>query len=293
MLGLFMRSPRKRGSSPVRRPRLRLEELEPRHCPSGLAITSLSAVALAGQQLQLTGTVSDADPASVRVSFGGVASGSATPDANGNFSYTGSASGLGTVSAWATDGQMMMSSTVSTQLTKAAPTLTLSVTYGARNSITLSGTVTDLDPGARTVSFTGALSASTTTDSGGNFSFTTTSAQLGTIQAFTTDVYGQPSPNAQVTVSCAAPVITNFIASQEPQGYWTFSGTVTAASPAGLTVTFGGLPNLSGQSVQVASDGSFSLYIKLPAGQDGTVTVQTTDWWGQMSNQASVVIADN
>ena len=66
---------------------LALEALESRDCPSAPTIT-LSATTLPGHNVQLSGTVTDSNPANVRVSFSGVVSGSTTTDSTGQYSFT-------------------------------------------------------------------------------------------------------------------------------------------------------------------------------------------------------------
>jgi hypothetical protein len=91
---------------------------------------------------------------------------------------------------------------------------------------------------------------------------------------------------AQLETS-SPPVISGFQATHSGN-YWTFSGTVIDQNPAGLTVTFGGLPSLQGRVATTNGSGSFSLTVQLQPGEGGTATAQTTDWAGQQSNLASV-----
>jgi hypothetical protein len=82
------------------------------------------------------------------------------------------------------------------------------------------------------------------------------------------------------------PVITEFHASEGEGGWWTFSGVVVADNPWGLTVRFGGLSSLQGQTTDVQGDGTFQLTIRLQNGEEGLATAQTTDWQGRDSNLA-------
>lgn len=93
-----------------------------------------------------------------------------------------------------------------------------------------------------------------------------------------------PSPDHAGT---PAPVIVEFSASEGPDGWWTFEGRVEAPSPRGLTVYFGGLPSLEGQTAPVDEDGGFRLTIQLqrtPVCEGGVATAQTEGWDGQLSN---------
>jgi hypothetical protein len=174
-----------------------------------------------------------------------------------------------------------------------SPILTLSVTYNAKTSVTLSGKVTDdlASVAGLTVTFSGEAGGSATTDSNGNFSYTTNASGLGVVSAVTSNADGA-SNTATVTLSVPAPVISNFSAVQQSGYQFVFSGIVGAQTAAGLTITFGGLASLSGQTATVASNGSFQLVVRLRSdGSDnGSATAQTTDWWGQASNIATTWI---
>jgi hypothetical protein len=88
----------------------------------------------------------------------------------------------------------------------------------------------------------------------------------------------------------SAPVITGFQANRGSGNCWTFSGTVIDQNPAGLTVTFGGLPSLQGQVATTNASGYFSLTVQLQPGECGMATAQTTDWAGLQSNVATASV---
>jgi hypothetical protein len=169
----------------------------------------------------------------------------------------------------------------------------LTVTYNGQKNITLSGMVTDNggSPAGLTVTFTGEAFGTTTTDSSGKFSFTTNALALGAVSAATTDAAGRTSPTATMVLQAVTPAITNFAAVEGSDEMFTFSGNVSALTPNGLTVTLGGISSLNGQTATANSNGSFQLIVHLNSGSDnGTATAQTTDWWGQQSNQATVSV---
>jgi hypothetical protein len=291
MFGFTSRS-RSKSRVAARPVRLSLERLEGRDCPSlsGPAITGLIASILPGHIATLAGTVTDPNPASVTITFSGKASGSTTADSTGHFSFSTTNASLGQVSAIGVDCRNKTSNTATANITDTAPTLTLNLTYGSQKSVTLSGKVTDIDAGGRTVQLTGVVNATVTTAADGTFTFTTTATGLGTVQGSTTDLWLQTSNTPQVTVSCPPPQISTFTASQGDNNMWTFSGNVNAQSPAGLIITFGGLPELVGKTAAVAADGTFSITVQLQPGEIGTATAQTVDWWGQNSNQATDLV---
>jgi hypothetical protein len=234
--------------------------------------------------VQLSGSVSDFMPAGASVTLSGAASATTTTDGSGHFTWQGSNASLGTVSAVAVDQAGFSSNPAKTVITDGAPNLTLSISYqGGGKTVVLSGRVSDVDPGGRTLTFSGVVNCCVVTAPDGTFSLTAQASGLGTIQATTTDAWGLTSNTAQVTVSDTAPVITSFKAVEGPMEYWTFSGTVSTAYPGGLEVCLGGLPSLQGKKAEVNADGTFSITVQLQVGEDGTATAQVTDWWGLIS----------
>jgi hypothetical protein len=175
-----------------------------------------------------------------------------------------------------------------------APVLSLNLIYNTRTSVTLYGTVTDnyASPAGLTITITGVVNATVVTDSAGNFTLTTNAAGLGIVDAVTIDSRGIASNVASVTIQANPPVIGGFTATEGANHVFTFSGAVTDQTPAGLTVSFGGIPSLASQSTTVNADGSFSLTLQLQCdGSDnGTAWAQTTDWWGLQSNVATVSV---
>jgi hypothetical protein len=273
----FSRPRRKRAPSGPRYARLGLERLETRDCPS-LSVGLGSPSVMPGHWARVDGMVSGNNPGGVAVNLTGAMSGATTTDSSGHFSYTTQNATLGAVTVTATDGQGG-SASASTTLMKQPPSVTLNITYGSQRTVTLAGRVTDMDAGGRTLTFTGKVTGTTTTGSDGSFSFTTQASALGAVQATT-------SSPAQANVTSMAPQIISFTASASVGNLWTFRGQISDESAPGLTVTFGGLAQLVNQTTTVASDGSFTLSVFLPAGTYGDATAVTTDWWGLQSNMA-------
>jgi hypothetical protein len=281
-------STRNWGRSAPYRPRrtvLGVERLETRNCPAGPSISSLTATVLANKVVSLTGTVTDSNPASVTVTFSGVLAGSTPANAGGSFSYWATGTNVGMVSAVAVDGQNLASPSVPVMVSTPAPNVTLAVTYGSKTNVTLSGTVTDVDAGSLTITFSGEVTGSVRTNPNGSFSYTAAAAGPGSVTASTVDLWNQASNNATVYLTDQAPTITNFQATQGPSG-WTFTGTVTCydQSSAGLTVTFGGFPDLAGKTTTVQANGTFTFTIQLSSSDHGSADAVTTDWWGLTSN---------
>ena len=61
-------------------------------------------------------------------------------------------------------------------------------------------------------------------------------------------------------------------------------------SPAGLTIFFGGLSDMKGETATVAADGTFTVTVTLTAGESGNVTANVTDVSGRGFPQASTYI---
>ena len=279
------RSMRRCTSKPLNWTRLILELLEARDCPAAPQLT-MSAVVLSGQTVQVTGTVTDSDPASVSIALGGVLSGTAQADAYGNFAFTGQVSSLGTIYGQATDAEQLTSDVVDAVLSASAPSLTLNATYHEDGTVTLAGQVTDDSPGNLTVTFAGPVNAQVITADDGSFSYTTGAWGPGDQQASVSDIWGQSSNSAVVTLNAFAPSAISLSAANNPDGSVTLAGQVTADLPAGLNVTLWGAVNAQ---VTTDSDGSFSY---TTTGWDlGDVYAYATNGWGQSTPSSQVALS--
>jgi hypothetical protein len=166
-------------------------------------------------------------------------------------------------------------------------TLMTSVEYLGGRNIAIHGNLSDTTtPGGQVISIWGKAHGSATTDSSGNFTAYLTADGLGA-------VYEQTPGSNQVETDLTdtAPVIDQFFAMEGPDHMWTFRGHVSynQPNPFGLVINFGGQPvSLSGQTANVAPDGTFTFSIQLNGGytDNGAVTAQTTDAWGNSSNIA-------
>jgi hypothetical protein len=281
-----------RHSPPPRKAQLSVELLEHRFCPAGPVLSSLGAVHI-GSSLVVAGHVNDPSPSTVDVNLTGAVATHVTPNNAGDFSYICPWLGGGTtVNAQATDSQNLISPPTSILINNtvnANPFITLSVTYGAQRTITLTGQVADAAPGGLTVMISGSATGTTITDANGKFSVTLTASSLGAVYAATMDSFGQYSNTASVVLTSAKPVIENFYCTVLPDGWYQFSGRIVDDNAAGLTVYLGGVPvSLQNQKVTVLADGTFTVQIQLngtPA-DNGTVTANVTDWWGQAAATA-------
>lgn len=251
---------------------------------------SLNAQVLPGHEVQLTGTVSGANPAGATVTFTGAVSGSTTTDAYGNYTFTTTAASLGTVSAVAVDTQQNTSAPATATVADTAPTITLAVTGVSANYLTYAGKVTDVDQAGETVNISGATNGTVTTDANGNFSFTLSTASLGTIDVNTTDQWGLASNTAEVAANTLPPVVTNFSVQAGPGNQWILQGTVVAPNPQSCTVNFGGMQVLNGQNTTVSANGSFYIIVTIDPNDYGTASAQAVDQNGQTSNIATAVV---
>ncbi len=256
------------------------------NAPAGGDVT-ISAQVLSGHVVQLSGNVSGAAAAGATVIFSGAASGSVTADGNGNFTFSTTDATQGTVYAFASNGGTPFTPYAPATVTVPNPSVTLAVTNLTADTITLSGTLTDVDPAGQTLAVSGAAPGPVVTDANGKFSFTVASAGAGTIDVSDTDLWGETSNTAEVNAANPAPVVRNFTAIDENLNTWLFQGNVIGNSVAGLTINFGGLQSLAGQTTTVNSDGSFSFTTTLAACESGTATAQTT----QNGNNSNIACA--
>lgn len=246
---------------------------------------TLTLASVVGNQATVVGQVHDEAPNGLQVVISGVACGTTTTGADGSFTFTGTLSGPGIISAQTTDGDNNVSPPVQVEVVNAAPFISMSITNVYRNQVTVTGQVLDEDAGPFTVTFTGKVTGSVITQLDGSFSYTGTATGVGTISATTKDALCQVSNAAQVTLTSNVPVILNFQAiDQQINNFWTFRGQVMDEAAPGLTVTLGGLASLSGQTVTVDFDGWFSLTVQLQAGETGFASAIVTDWLNQTSS---------
>jgi hypothetical protein len=231
---------------------------------------------------QLTGTSNNAAQTINISGYGGTTT--ATTDANGNYSVTVAVTQPGTVTASYT-GQQPATASVKVA---ASSSLTLNFAYDEQNNVTFSGQLTgEANNAGQTITITGYGGTTTvTTDANGNYSIVLAVTQLGTVTA---SYSGQQPATASVNVNPPPPNITSFGASQEPNGYWEFSGTITGTpDPEGLVIQLSGLPALQGMTITVNANGTFSEEFQLN-GESGTVECSVTDWWGRSDSEMCAV----
>ncbi|HWG44888.1 MAG TPA: hypothetical protein VN688_19095 [Gemmataceae bacterium] len=154
MFDLFTRSPRSQKAA-ARTVSLRLERLEDRLSPSGLGFSlpppnptlpsetvTMNVTYDPNKQVTLTGQLSNSMGAIANqtINFGGAVNGTATTDAQGNYSVTLTASQLGQVTAASSDGK---SNTATATLASQVPTISSFTATCEGNSVwEFEGTVT-------------------------------------------------------------------------------------------------------------------------------------------------------
>jgi hypothetical protein len=195
-MGFFARS---RSNSLGFRYRPTFEALEGRDCPSTLTL----AVAQTGMRnVTLSGHYSDPNPGGVTINFTGVCTGSAVTDANGNYSFNVTATGLGNVTAATRDSGASTQATITDQ----APTINnFQAVRVACNTFTISGTVSNAQAAGMTVTLGGLpdmVGCTITVRADGTFSasFDLAKGESGTLTAQTTDPWGLTSALAQTYV---------------------------------------------------------------------------------------------
>ncbi|HEV3024986.1 MAG TPA: hypothetical protein VGX76_21075 [Pirellulales bacterium] len=237
-----------------------------------------------GKNVLVTGQVQSASPGGLTVSLWGEVTASPVTNSSGTFSVTTQAAALGTIDASTTDIWGVGSATTQTQLTNAAPGVTVSATEtGPNRTLTVSGHVTDSVEAGAVVTISGIVSGTATTDSSGNYSLVAQASGQGTLSVSATDIWGLVSTVVKTSYASKAPVIT-LNASVSNGGMYVFTGTVTDEVAPGLTVTLSGVV---GGSCTVRADGTFEYDSSLQYGAaDGVEYATVTDWWGNTSNTA-------
>jgi hypothetical protein len=174
----------------------------------------------------------------------------------------------------------------------AAPTITaFAVTPLSDHMVLLTGAILDESPGTATVNFSGVVNGYAPVNDSGAFSVTLEASDLGNIYAQALDNENLNSEQEQAALTNAKPVIMNFEAESQGAGnVYLFKGRVVDEHPSGLTVTLNGLPSLNNVQVTVGEDGWFYHIVTLGAGEEGTATAITIDWWNVESDVAYAVV---
>jgi hypothetical protein len=290
MLGLFSKS-RKR-SVPTRpkrsRPRLSLECLEDRDCPSAPILTSTFQTLINGG-FTIAGMVADSQPSGITVTFTGAVNGTAVTNSQGIFSYNTVSDG-GVETAYAKDAQGLYSNNSSLILPYFTPSISnFQATQIAGQTFNFTGKVTDPILAGMQVTLGGLPSINGVTvpvNADGTFGLLVTlqPGECGIASAQTVNSVGKNSNLATCLVD-TVPSLTTSIA-YGSKGAITLSGQVTASQPGGLTVNFTGA--VTGSTVTNA-DGTYS--VQLQGSKLGMIQAQTTDGWGTASNIATVNVA--
>jgi hypothetical protein len=191
-----------------------------------------------------------------------------------------------------TAGDAILSDTVLVMASDPGLSLSLSVVPRPRGTATVSGQVAGDSPtGGLTVTLSGVVSGSVTTNADGTFTYTGSASGLGQIQAAVTDGAGN-TVTSSTTLVATPPTIVNFRAVNNGNNNWTFTGQIQDPNAVGLVVTVAGIPSLDNNnaSATVQPNGSFAYTVTLRPGEFGGVTAECVDWWGQASNEATAYV---
>jgi hypothetical protein len=186
----------------------------------------------------------------------------------------------------------ILSNTAPALVTDPGLSLSLSVVPGPGATATVFGQVSGGSPtGGLTVTLSGVVSASVTTNADGTFTFTGSASGLGQVQAAVTDSAGN-TVTSSANLTASPPTIVNFQAINNGNNNWTFTGQVQGPYVAGLVVTLAGIPSLDNNSASatVQANGSFIYTITLQPGECGGVTADCIGCWGQASNEARAYV---
>lgn len=145
--------------------------------------------------------------------------------------------------------------------------------YKISGTVTIYGTEAALDN--LTIKLTGAATDSTTTDSSGNFSFTSQANGTYTVIPSST-IYTFDPVSSVVVINGANITVTNFVAtSTGGNSTYSISGTVTGNMQEGVKITLGG-DTQKGTAI-TASNGTYS-FSNLVDGGNYTVTPSLTGY---------------
>jgi len=273
-------SPEKRNPSRLRTRRrpVRFESLEKRFCLAAPAITSFQIDSVDGTYVSVSGSVTDECPEMTQVDFEGALWGNTWPDAYGNFSYSGYAQSLGAITAVATDDEWLQSAPAEVELTNNPPTLqSLSISYGYRTNLTISGQVIDEDPGNLAVYISGVVQGVVMTDSNGYFSLDVVGRDLGEVEIEVYDIWGQQAYDTIDVTGNNPPTITNYYCQVDSGGILTVDGYVVDEDPAGLSVMFEFMSNIYNTTTDTF--GRFMWHKQLDLGDEGDLLTWVYDWW--------------
>lgn len=208
-------------------------------------------------------------------------------DSSGNFTYwdNGSTAGGGLFSFVISDGVDTCNGTVTVgEVTP--PSLSFGINYHEGRSVTLSGTVSDSEPGGLTVTFSGVVSGSATTGADGSFSLTADATGLGNVFASVTNALGATSDTASAEVTSLAPSVSVSVI-RGSGSLWTISGSANDESMSDLVVMISGLGVST--PLTLSTNGAFSINVELDANSCGAITATATDCWGLYSTATSFV----
>jgi Concanavalin A-like lectin/glucanases superfamily len=241
-----------------------------------------AAVEIVAKQVatySISGTISGAGGPGATVNLTGASTASTTADSGGNFTFSGLANGSYTVTPIKT-GYVY---TPASQAVTVNGANVSAVNFGSTTAptYTISGTITGVGGPAATVKLTGTGSASTTADSGGNYTFSGLANGSYTVTPSKTGYVYTPAGQA-VTVNGANVSAVNFGSTTAPT--YTMSGTISGAGGPGATVSLTGTATASttadtngNYTFSGLTNGSYTVtpsktgYIYTPAGQAVTV----------------------
>jgi hypothetical protein len=230
---------------------------------------NFAATATTASTYSISGTVSGAVLSGVTITLSGDTTGTATTDASGKYSFPGIVDGSYTVTPSIMGGYTFSptNATVSVNgadvtVTNFAETAVSTTTYKISGTVTASGSAFS----GVIISLTGAATASTTTDTSGNFSFTGLYNGDYTVTPVPTNSYIFTPSSTAVTISSDSVASISFAATSSTASTYNISGTVSGAVLSGVTITLSGAgsatttTNASGNySFPYIVDGSYTV----------------------------------
>ena len=209
---------------------------------STASVTGINFTASATSSLSISGNISPASSgAGVTLTLSGAASSTTTTDSNGNYSFTGLSNGDYTITPSMAGFSFSPSSQSAVLSTVSVTGINFTVSSGSGSGLSISGSISPAANAAGvTMLLSGAVSATTVTDSNGNYSFgNLISGDYTIIPTMTGSSFSPSSQSA--TLSTASVTGVNFTVASGFGSSLGISGSITpATNGTGVTLTLTG-----------------------------------------------------
>ncbi len=241
----------------------------------------------------VSGRVVDESPGGRTVTFAGMAGltgQTATTDFSGNFTFTFTrpAGASATISAQVAD-QWGQSTVVYTFIQGGGgfSEISLNTEVLAGHQVALTGNLVGYTVAGSVVTFSGAVTGSTTADANGYYSYVGSNSSLGDVTVSATNAADETSADVTVAVTKPDPTVTLAVAYASPTSV-TLTGEVTSIDGILTTVTLSGPGVIDTIVVYPDEYGYYSVTVSTLG--SGEITAVASDTWGTDSYAATVML---